>query len=181
MSDPIIRIEEGADEPTVFGWDSEWTNTDPETGRGGCADWVVADETETERNRGGFKSQDPLHTAIIICLFTDKRRPDSIPSPDGSDDRRGWHGNSYDVDSAAGERELGSLLWTLDRSLIDDQTLRMAVHFSADALQTLVDQGAVDHFEIEAEADRLNGILKLQVNAFDATGDSIFSGAFPLQ
>ncbi len=174
-ADVLVRTDEGNDPPAVYSWDTE---PDPLTLR---ADWVVADDTETPRNRGGFKSQNQLGTAIYLCLFTDARLPDDMKPPDGSNERRGWHGNSYDVDSASGERELGSLLWTLSRRALDTQTEMLVKHYAQVALQTLVDQGAVNHFEIETEVDKAKGRMNILVKATDAAGQNLFIGAFPLQ
>ena len=57
--------------------------------------------------------QNPLHTAIIACLFTDKRQPDDQRLPGDTPDRRGWFGDTVDIREDFGEREMGSLLWTL--------------------------------------------------------------------
>ncbi len=177
----IDRTAEGLDDPTVGSWDSIWTPWDPETGNGGFADWAVADASEIMRNRGGFKSQDSLGTAILICLFTDRRRPEDVASPDGSTDRRGWHGDSYDVETSEGERELGSLLWTLQRERLTIEDLRLVEHYASDALQTLVDQGVVDHFEIRAEKDSVAGRVSMLINAFSPTGERLYENNFPLQ
>lgn len=173
--DPIIRIDEGEDAPVPFSWDTVWRND------AGCGDYAIADETDPEQSRGGLRSADPVGTAISIIIGTALRRPDGIASPDDSDDRRGWFGDSFDIDEAAGEGPLGSLLWVLSRGPIDPPTLKMLVHYAADALQTLVDQGAVDHFEISTDTDNLRGIVFLLVVAFAPTGEAIFSDAFPLQ
>lgn len=182
------RSAEGKDPPVPASWDSVWVPWDPETGTGGYADWAMADSNENPRNSGGLKAQNPLATSIMLCLFTDrrrrdgKRRRDDMPANDGSLDDRGYHGDSYDVDTAAGERELGSLLWTLERERLTTQDLKLIEHYAADALQTLVDQGAVDHFEITAERDLLEpNRVNMLVKAFDRFGAPLFSGQYPLQ
>ncbi|STH73574.1 phage protein GP46 [Escherichia coli] len=40
-------------------------------------------------------TDDSLTTDVTISLFTDRRALDSDTLPDGSDDRRGWWGDSY--------------------------------------------------------------------------------------
>ncbi|SPX13542.1 phage protein GP46 [Escherichia coli] len=54
-------------------------------------------------------TDDSLTTDVTISLFTDRRSLDSDTLPDGSDDRRGWWGDSYR------DRPIGSRLWLLSR------------------------------------------------------------------
>lgn len=169
-SDVLVRTDEGNDKPARLSWDTEFNLA---TNR---ADWVVADETEDVTNRGGFKSQNPLGTAIYLCLFSNARLPDDMNPTDGSNERQGWHGNSYNVDRALGERALGSLLWNLSRRALNNQTEMLAKHYAAVALQTLIDQGAVNHFEIETEVDKAKGRMNMLVRAIDTGGQSLFIG-----
>jgi phage gp46-like protein len=180
----ITREAEGEDPEAVFSWDTTWTQWDYLSsvgGSGGYGDWLVADAEEVTTNRGGFQSRDQLTTAIIQCLFTDKRKPDELEVNNESDDPRGWHGDSYDVDIDAGERELGSYLWTLQRDGPVPVDVKRVEHYASEALQTLVDQGAVDHFEITAEVAPIEGRISFLVNAFAKNGASLFAGTFPLQ
>lgn len=109
--------------------------------------------------------QNPLHTAIIACLFTDKRQPEDQRVPGDTPDRRGWHGDTYDVREDFGERELGSLLWTLKaRGTLDYETERLAEQYCHDALQTLIDQGAVTEVTVQATAEPTLGRLEIVID-----------------
>ncbi len=59
----------------------------------------------------GFVSANPLGTAALLLLFTDGRADDQALRFEHRGDRRGWPGDGFDVDEAAGEAPLGSLLW----------------------------------------------------------------------
>lgn len=169
----IIRIIDG-DEPQPPGpWDTVWSQSI------GAPDWAVADPAAEPGNIGGLAAASRLATAIVLCLFTDKRRPADMPR-DGNGNDGGWHGDTFDIDRAVGEREMGSLLWTLARGPIDFTTLRMAEHYAADALQTLVDQGAVSRFDLAAVPDKAKGRIMLHVAAYGRTPRPLFANTFPL-
>lgn len=172
---PEVRIGAlTAEAPISPTWDSVWIG-DAVT-PAGYADWTPA------VNGVGFEGSTPITTAILLCLFTDKRLPDDEADA-GNYDRRGWHGDTFDVDATAGEREIGSLLWTLERSALnndDTQVALMAEHYADDALKTLVDQRVVGRFDIAAETDKANGMLILRVTAYAPTGEQQFSGRLPI-
>ena len=99
-------------------------------------DWVVA--------AGDLQSGDDLATAVVISLFTDRvADPDDI-IPDGTTDPRGWHGD----DPAA---PIGSRLWLIYRGKRTQQTLTDAQSYAQEALQWLVDDGAVSAFDVYVE------------------------------
>jgi len=112
-------------------------------------------------------AQDGLATGMIICLFTDKRLPDEMDLPTGQVDRKGWAGDTFDVLTEKGEAELGSLLWTLWPSYLNDDVKVRAIEYCEDALQPLIDQGAVERFEIQAEisGDQQSALI-LQIDAY---------------
>lgn len=149
-------------------------------------DWAVArrevDEDGTIRfleggNRGGLGIGRTLETAIILCLFTDKRLP---PEAEAADRRRGWHGDFFDIVAEDGERQLGSFLWTLERNTLNDDTARQAKYFALESLQALIDQGIVAFFDVQVEMDRSAGMMALHVRALDKAAQPLFSGSFPL-
>lgn len=186
MSDTaiIIRDEEGND-PTIAKttWDSILLTSEDENAPelGIHIDWVVADVEEELVNRGGLQSRDQLGSAIILQLLTKGRRPDWLKVGDEEEiEFNGWHGDSFDIDKSLGEREIGSLLWTLKRALLDKDTEKKAVTYASMALQTFIDQGFVDHFMIEAEVDGVRNLLLLHVEAFPSTGPSIFANTVPI-
>lgn len=158
-------------------WDSRFRALPPESA--GYCDFAIASDGE-ETNRGGFSATSPLETAILHCLFTDRRRPLELESPDGSAHRRGWAGDSFDIEPENGEREMGSLLWTLDRGVLDYDTARRAESYATEALQTLIDQGHVSEFRVEAVADRARAMLVLTVVALAPTGVELFANTYPV-
>jgi phage gp46-like protein len=142
---------------------------------GGSADWAVDATTR------GLQASSPLETAILLCLFTDRRRPDTLPGETDDDaDPRGWHGDTYDVEKDAGERPMGSLLWTLERAALTADTARMAEHYTREALQTLIDQGAVSRIDVETEVLTEQGQLSIAVTAWSASGQPAAATAYAL-
>jgi phage gp46-like protein len=97
----------------------------------GYADWAVGN--------GDLVSGSTLETAVIRSLFTDKRLPAGTAPTDGTGDPRGWWGDTYNG------YQIGSLLWTLERSKKTNGTalLRTAEKYATDALQWLIDSGVV--------------------------------------
>lgn len=180
MAGVRIRSDEGLDPALPLLWDSVWV-PNISGSAGGHADWAVADPEVETGNIGGFQALKPLETAIILCLFTDARRPDGVSGNDESAERRGWHGDTYDVITEDGERPLGSLLWTLERESLSAQTARLAEHYAHMALETLVLQGVVDHFDIESEINEPENRLALGIKAYAPDGEPIFAQTFSLE
>ncbi|MEP0518575.1 MAG: phage GP46 family protein [Hyphomicrobiales bacterium] len=178
MSDiVIIRRYEACETDPHLPWDSVWIQ-DSDNAQGGYADWALAEPDETG-NQIGLRAKSALHTAILICLFTDKRLPDGGEPTPNDPDRRGWHGDTYDVRADKSEREMGSLLWTLERgALTEFQTEELAKSYCHEALQTLIDQGVVASFKVETEADVVGGLLKILVNAYSNDGSEQYSQRF---
>lgn len=183
MTDIVVRSTEGCDPQPFLLWDSVWN---PDLG---VADWALAGDDEA-LNRGGLQARAALHTAIILCLFTDRRLPDDMRHPDGDAangpagggfaDRRGWHGDTYDVRSDLGEGALGSLLWTLERGTLSDATARQAEAFALEALQPLIDQGAAARAEVEASASPVESRLEMLVRLFSHDGAAAYDQRFAL-
>lgn len=176
---PKITIGSLAAEPVAeASWDSVWVG-DNSTVVGGWADWLTAGQ-DAGTSTGGFRSTSPVETAILIQLFTDRRLPDEFADTE-DDGRGGWHGDTFDIDRQSGEGPIGSLLWTLDRASLNNETARRAEHYAAEALQTLIDQRVVGRFDIEAETDSLAGTLVLHVQAFAPdTKQLLYVGALPI-
>ena len=170
-----IREQEGCAEQPFLAWDSDWVQGElsPE---GGFADWALASATEVG-NAGGLKAVAGLHTAIVLCLFTDKRAPDYLNL--GDDEPRGWWGDSVDVRTDLFEQELGSLLWTvLERGTLSNETALTVVDMAHEALQVLIDQGAVARFDIKAQAMEAQGWLEMSIDAFAQDGAQIYAQKF---
>lgn len=170
-----FRVVDEFDPPASPLWDTRW-GTDPSSPTFGSGDWRLADPAEEEFNRGGLAAADPLTTAIILCLFTDRRLADWMEI--GDDGVRGWHGDHFAIDAEAGERELGSYLWTLERGALDFQTRKLAETYATEALQTLIDQGVVSKIEVTAEADTAAGRLLINVRCYDPARDLLADRRF---
>lgn len=90
-------------------------------------------------------TDDSLTTDVTISLFTDRRALDSDTLPDGSDDRRGWWGDSYR------DRPIGSRLWLLSREKATPDTLERARGYAEEALEWLKKSGRVTAINVRAE------------------------------
>lgn len=100
----------------------------------GVGDWALAGTI--------LQAGDDLASAILISLYTDRSAAADDTLPDGSTDRRGWwadNGQDY---------EIGSRLWLLSRAKQTDATLQSAFDYVQEALQWMIDDGAVGQFEI---------------------------------
>lgn len=175
MSEARIRQDEGFDPPLPILWDSVWRSDL------GCCDWAVADPMLEPGNMGGLQARFALETAILIQLFTDRRRPDGVTSGDDAAERRGWHGDTFDVQTDIGECAIGSLLWTLERSALVPATVRRAQHYCEEALEPLIRQGIVARFNVTVEVVPEENRLSIAVQAYDATGENAYSNTFTLE
>lgn len=169
------RDAEGCETQPELAWDSVWINRLDASG--GYADWWLADADETG-NQGGLRAKAALHTATMLCLFTDKRRPADLPASRYDDpDPRGWWGDSIRVEGEP-EVEMGSWLWLLERAALTDTTIQQAYDYAMDALAVLKDQGAVAATEVEVMADKARGLLALEVRHFSQAGGEIYRQQF---
>lgn len=164
----IIPINDGA-EPTLSP-DLLWDGT--------VGDLGLAEPGEPQ-NRGGLRARSALETATLICLMTDARvEPTELRTDDIN---RGWLGDTFDLDTAAGEVPIGSKLWLLTRHTVDDAHVpRMAETYALEALQPLVDQGAVALVTATAEADPARNRLKLDIELTDRNGDVAVANSFQI-
>ncbi|MEP9397938.1 phage GP46 family protein [Mesorhizobium sp. KR2-14] len=123
-------------------------------------------------NRGGLRARSALETAVLICLMSDARAdPEELRADDVN---RGWPGDSFDVDRAAGEVPLGSKLWLLLRRALDDEAVpRLAEGYAREALQPLIDQGAAASVTVKATADQARNRLDIAVTLTDRSGGVI--------
>jgi phage gp46-like protein len=167
-----LRANEGcAAQPNLL-WDTVW---DPAAGLG---DWAVAGASET-LNRGGLQATRALETAVILCLFTDRFCPPDHPlAKFADDDRRGWWGDGIDVRADLGETPLGSLLWLLERAIVDDNMARWAESLALDALSPLIAQGAAARATAQAEAHVTRNRMDLSVQLYGRDGTKIYDRRF---
>jgi phage gp46-like protein len=139
---------------------------------GGHGDWILAGEGDQSASRGGLRAEASLHTATLLALFTDARRPDDVPAIDlDDDDPRGWWGNSIRLDGEP-EAELGSLLWTLEWTTLDDRTRLAAEDYARRALAVLIDTGVATDVVVTAEIDQGAGMLGLDVAIYAGRGST---------
>lgn len=165
-----------------FLWDTIWQNP-AEVNLGSLADWTLADPDVEPDNVGGFQDTDPLATAMIIALYTDGKLPDEFVDQYGftANDQHEWHGNTFDI--IDNEEPLGSLLWTIERMPLNEETARIAEHYASEALQTLVKQKLVSYFDISSDIDHVRGRISLRIAAFADNGNSrsFVADLFPLR
>ena len=104
----------------------------------GCYDLRLRD--------GDLLGDGGLETSIIISLLTD-RRVTQEQLPEFQTDRKGWWGDLLPV--VDGD-QIGSRLWTLNRSKISNETLRLHEDYAREALQHFIEDGVADSIAIEA-------------------------------
>lgn len=139
-------------------------------------DYAPAADTEAG-NRGGLRARAQLASAVLICLMTDARA-EPVELRDG-DVNRGWPGDAFDLDAQRGERRIGSKIWLLRRRTVDDiEVPRLAEDYAREALQTLIDQGAVAAVDAAAAAVPAEGRLDLEVTLTDRAGATLHAMKF---
>lgn len=95
-----------------------------------------------------LQSGGDLATAILISLFTDRvAQPGYQPPAPSNGDPEGWWGDAY---LPAGIGPIGSRIWQLRRAVKTQTTLNLAQDMAAEALQWLINIGAVARFSITA-------------------------------
>lgn len=125
----------------------------------GSGDWAIAD--------GALASDDDLASAVFISLFSDRLADGDDALPDGSADRRGWWG---DLGQAV---PLGSRLWLLTRSRLDDDAAKMAVIYAKEALQWLLDDQVAESVTVTADIQGPKQ-LNLGVTVTQKTGSKTY-------
>jgi phage gp46-like protein len=176
LPEVISRANEGQDPLFAPPWDTVW-RSDITDGSGGMGDWQLADATIEPNNVGGLQSIYPLETAILLQLFTDARSPDYVLTSSGP---RGWHGDTFDVNTELNEAPMGSLLWTLEQGVLNADTARKAKAYATQALQTLIAQKVVADIKVDVEIDPKAGRLNLQVRCYTDNGTALYDKGFAL-
>jgi phage gp46-like protein len=168
-----IRDTEGTNPQPFLLWDSYWNQDNLNAA---VVDWKLAGPSATQ-NAYGLAANHALDTAILLSLFTWRRAEvyDNLPS--GSDPK-GWWGDLVDLDNTSSEGPLGSRLWLLIRAPLNTNTERLAESYAYEALQPLIDQGAVAKFVCTATADIVKGYLTLAVDAYSQDGQLIYNQKF---
>jgi phage gp46-like protein len=169
----IRRDDPRAPDPYLL-WDTVW-NDDL-----GGGDWTLADPA-IARNHGGLRASDGIATAVVLGLFTDRACPANHPlARYAGDDRRGWWGDGVDVQTARGERPLGSLLWLLERAVVNDAMARWAEAFARDGLAPLLDAGEAVRLDVVATPYPARNTMALGVKLYGRDGAALFDRAFDL-
>lgn len=109
-------------------------------------------------------SDEGLETAVLLSLFSDGRA--TSPSPDGSDDPRGWWGDLGDADGV----QLGSLIWTLFREKVLPSTVALAIDYCRRALRWMIDDGIAAAINVTGERGGLYQV-SLKIEIIKPSGD----------
>lgn len=142
---------------------------------GGVADFALSG-IENVVNPGGLESRNALTTAVIMCLFTDRRvLPEELRTGDSN---RGWPGDSFDVRDT--DAILGSKLWLLRRRALTDETVLLAEDYADEALQPLLTQQVFARFDIEAKAVKAKNRLDLSIVGYGRDGIASFDQRFQI-
>ncbi len=161
-------------EPQLL-WDTVWVQRLDASG--GYGDWLMAGPGDQIESRGGLRAEAALHTATLLQLFTDRRLPDDATHPGNDGDPRGWWGNSIRLEDEP-DVEMGSLLWTLERSALNDGLARRAKDIVEEAMAVLAEQGAVARTEVTTSVDRSQGSLLIVVNHYSHAGERVYEQRF---
>lgn len=100
-----------------------------------------------------------LETAVLVSLFTDRRAEPDDQLPDGSDDLRGWWGDTF---ATQPNDQIGSRLWMLCREKQTAAVVERARGYAQEALAWLVADGAAKSVTVEAEI-ATTGVLALAI------------------
>ena len=174
MSTIRFRDQESCDFQPDLQWDTVWVQRLDASG--GYGDWILAGPDEPD-NAGGLRAQAALHTAMLLCLFTDRRLPDGMANPGNDGDRRGWWGDSVPIEGEP-DVPLGSLLWTLERGVLNERTALAAQDYAEEALAVLARQGAVARTAVTVGADAQLGRLDILVEHYSHDGARVYEQKF---
>ncbi|MFC0407910.1 phage GP46 family protein [Roseomonas elaeocarpi] len=114
-------------------------------------DIAIAWDTATGQGDWSFEAGDlavdsGLRSAVLVSLFTDRRAAEDFVPTDGTSDRRGWWGDTYEAD------QIGSRLWQYERAKKADGTalLRQVRDSCSEALAWLVEDGVAAKVDVTA-------------------------------
>lgn len=103
---------------------------------------------------------------VLISLFTDSRASDSDELPDGSNDLRGWPGDTYSTSPWGGK------LWLLKREKLTSDVKNLAVKYAENALAWMLeDEGngiLAKAIDVSSSIPRINTlVLTISITAPD--------------
>ncbi len=73
---------------------------------------------------------------------------------------------------------MGSLLWLLERAVLNEQTRALAQVYAEEALAVLVEQGAVAETQVTTEMRQEQGFLGIVVRHFSHGAERIYEQRF---
>jgi len=118
----------------------------------------------------GDSPENSVSELVLISLFTDARAADYDELPDGSNDKRGWPGDTYSAEPWGGK------LWLLKRQKLTSDVKNLSVKYAENALAwMLVDEGngaMAKSVVVAASIPRLN-TLALSVVVTKPTSENI--------
>ena len=106
----------------------------------GRGDWARGDEVPSGADDG---TGGDLTAAVLVSLFTDRRATDDFVLTDGTTNRRGWWGDTFE------DEPIGSRLWQLERSKRSTAVLLAARDYCTDALRWLLRDGVVSKVDVQ--------------------------------
>lgn len=106
--------------------------------------WHLPAGGDIEVTHNGLSSDEGLVTLVLICLFTDARAEESDIFPDGTDDRRGWPGDSFS------DFQWGSKLWLLAREKLTESVRLRVENYASLAMQPLLQTGYARSAQVTA-------------------------------
>ena len=95
---------------------------------------------------GDLVADKGLETAVAISLFSERRVSDE-DLPDLESNKRGWWG---DIFPEQDQDQIGSRLWTIDRSKVLTETLRRSEELCKESLTWMQEDGIADEIKIES-------------------------------
>lgn len=137
-------------------------------------DWSIAAGDDAD-NPGGLSDVDPIESAIIVSLFTDRRAPDGW-RPDVAD-RRGWWGDRVSPDGEV-EDELGSHLWLLANEVTNERTRFESQGYARAALDWMIADGLAASVEVTADILAARNGIALTIVLRDQSGSKIYDRRF---
>lgn len=141
---------------------------------GSSGDFAVASPADA-LSPAGLVADAPLLSAIALCFGTDLKG-DADPLDPASIDLRGWPGDGFDIDTAAGEAPLGNKLWMLFRLPVNEDNARMAERFLTEAFQPLLTQKVLGSVSVQATPNAAQRRVDLVYTLKRTNGTTLYSG-----
>lgn len=112
----------------------------------------ISGEIRLVSGPNGYVQESTLETSILLSIFSDARAS-AEEIPEGESGARGWWGDQ--IAEVEGD-EWGSKLWTLDRSVITNETLAKAEMFITESLQWMIQDAVASSISVALESSETN-------------------------